>query len=780
MQAILEQQRSNVIQFPTNRAAGGGDGTGSLIPVIRELISSINNLTGVMVGQTKGGKIGSSSTNESLNSSLETEVETGRYQETQLDLLKKIEANTRGGQVHPDGKPKVTEDDSSGGLGLLGTSLAVTAGVIAGLVTAWAKTVKFFVTGIGTGIEKTVVFLSKWFPSLREALFNIETTFVLLVESIKGIFNTATAKIAEVFTNLVGKMVKVFEGAVEFFKGIFGEGTGIGKVIAAIKTSVTNFLAPIAESFTSMVEYSGKVITAIRTSVGAFMSSISEGFAVMGEASGPISKAISFVKSSIAGVMEFFGGFGTFFAEIGGKMELFSKLFGAVSKVVSKIAYPLMVVMAVWDTIKGAMAGWEEGGLVGAIGGAIKGLFNSLIGGVLDMIKGAISWIAGALGFTAVEDFLDSFSFEDLFSDFVDAVLFIPKKIQEFIMSPIETLKKLGESMMSLWEPIKNIMGALVDAYLWLPRQLFGLINDYIVTPLTDVFKPLTDFFKGLAEKIMGVFEDFGIPEMGFSILGKKFSVGPWYPFRPDEGTVRVGSDTQIDQKSTSGGDAGDSTTFKKNIVSSGSGGVDEDAMRANGMSEEAIAKAKERNVDKTRVLTTSEKVVNGQAAFKEDFATFDPKTGKAMLSGDSAATGVTTDAQGNKSTNGTREISKRAFDQIKSNAQAGGDNSKIAEIVKEDDAYQKLSWFDKRKVDVGYAKASDLLAVSQPDQAEAVTKKSSDAASLKENINKASGNTNVVNSPLTTYNNQKVTNVKAPIRNQESSIGEWLKSKYQ
>lgn len=753
MQAILEQQRSNVIQFPSNRTAGGGDGTGRLVPVIRELISSINTLTGVMVGQAKGGPVAlQGPTNDSLNSTLESEVETGRYQETQLDLLKKIEENTRGGKVTPDGKPKAAPEEDSGGLGLLGTTVAVTAGIIAGLVSAWAKTVKFFVTGIGVGIEKTVVFLSKWFPSLKQILFNIETTFVLLVEAVKGIFNSATAKIGAVFNNLVGKIGMAFEGAIEFFRGIFGEGTAIGKIITSIKTAVSNFLTPI-----------------------------SEGFATMTEASAPISKAVAWIRSSIAGVMEFFGGFGTFFAEIGGKMEIFSKLFGAVSKVVSKIAYPLMIIMAVWDTIKGAMAGWEEGGLVGAIGGAIKGLFNSLIGGVLDMIKGAISWIAGALGFTAVEEFLDSFSFEDLFSDFVDAVLFIPQTIQNLIMSPIETLKKLGSSLADMWEPIKNIMSALVDVYLFIPRQLFGLINDYIITPLTDVFKPVINFFKNIAEQIMSVFEDFGIPEMGFSILGKKFSIGPWYPFRPDEGTTRVASDTKLDETSTvANNNVDQKTNFTKSIVASGSGGVDEEAMRANGMSEEQIQKAKERNVDKTRVLTKSEKIDNGQVAFKEDFATFDPKTGKAMLSGDSAATGVTTDAQGNKSTNGTREISKRAFDQIKSNAKAGGDNEKIAEIVKEDDAYQKLSWFDKRKVDVGYAKASDLLAVSQPDTATAVTKKSSDAASLKENINKAAGNTNVVNSPLTTYNNQKVTNVKAPIRNQESSVGDWLKSKYQ
>jgi hypothetical protein len=757
MQAILAQQRSNVIQFPGNKTAGGGDGTGTLIPVVRELISSINKLTGVMVGQAKGSKgltPTSGTPTDSLNSSLESEVETGRYQETQLNLLKKIEENTRGG-----GATAEKVKDESGGdfsLGGIASIIAVAAGTIAGLVTAWVKTVKFFVTGVGVGIEKMVVFLSRWFPSLKTILFNIEVTVMLLVENMKGIFK-----------NVVGKIGTIFTGAIDFFKGIFGEGSMIGKVITTIKTAVTGFLEPIIA-----------------------------GFRTISEVSGPIGKAVSFVKGALGSMMEFFG-------MIGSKLGSFGTLFSAVSKIVSKIAYPLMIIMSIWDTVKGALAGWEEGGLVGAIGGAIKGLFNGLVFGVLDMIKGAISWIAGALGFDAVEEFLDSFSFADMFSDLVDAVLFIPQQIQNFIMAPIETIKKLGAFIsdafnkvvefataalapikaaaawiVDAFAPIGEIMDTLIDAYLFIPRQLFGLINDYIITPLTNVFAPLTDFFKGLAEKIMGIFEDFGIPEMGFSVLGKKFSIGPWYPFRPDEGTVRVGSNTSLDQKSSSSGT--ETSNYKQNIVSSGTGGIDEKTMRANGMSEEAIARAKARNKDETRVLTQTEKVVNGNAVMKENFATFDPKTGKAMLSGDAAATGVTTDAQGNKDTGGTREISKRAFSQIKANAQAGGDNEKVAEIVKEDDAYQKLSWFDKRKVDVGYAKASDLLTVSQPATADTVSKKSSDSASLKENLNKAAGNTNVVNSPLTTYNNQKVTNVKAPIRNQESSVGEWLKSKYQ
>jgi K+-transporting ATPase c subunit len=715
MQSVLEKQKSNVVQFPKafTPASGGGDDTGGLTPVFKDLISSIKKLTGAVVGQTKvqlqlvpkitkpelpklpeamGGKPGFLMTAEDkireraskiapaasmdkvdknkqdsgLNSSLEANVEDERFRDKQLGLLIKIEENTRGGGGMAE-KVKDPKADSDFGLGTIGTIIAVAAGTVAGIVSAWVKTVKFFAEMFGKGIKA----LGEIFPSLGKIITSVEQTFVAWVSAIKG-----------AFSSVVGKLGAMFETAIGFFKGIFGEGSMIGKVITTIKTAVTGFLEPIIA-----------------------------GFRTISEVSGPIGKAVEFVKGALGGFMEFFAG-------IGSKLGAFGKIFSAVSGIVSKIAFPLMVIMSIWDTIKGALAGWEEGGLVGAIGGAIKGLFNGLVFGVLDMIKGAISWIAGALGFTAVEEFLDSFSFEDMFSSFVDAVLFIPKKIQEFIMSPIETMTKLGESMMSLWEPIKNIMGTLVDAFLFIPRQLFALITDYIVTPLTEVFKPVTDFFKGIAEQVMGFFEDFGIPEMGFSILGKKFSIGPYYPFRPSEGTKRISGNESMSQSSDATG--------------------------------EKVGK-------------------DGKAVLKEDFATFDPKTGKAMLAGDAAGP------------DGQREISTRAFGQIKSNAKAGGNNDKIAEIVKEDDAYQKLSFWDKRKVDVGYAKASDLLAASSPADtptAERVSKQSSDNSVAKMPTQTPPSNNSVVNAPV---NNTSTNNnvIKAPIRNRESTQGKYLENRY-
>jgi hypothetical protein len=800
MQAVLEKQKSNVIQFPSKTVSGDGGGTGTLVPVVKELISSIKTLTSVMIGQAKGSQgvtpAKAGAPTDSLNSSLESEVETGRYQETQLNVLKKIEENTR-----PITAEKVKDSKTDGGLSLGGIAsiIAIAAGTFAGLVTAWVKTVKLLVVGIGVGIEKMVVFLSKFFPSLKTILFNIEVTVMLLVENMKGIFK-----------NVVGKIGSIFNGAVDFFKGIFGEGSMIGKVITSIKTAVTGFLEPIIA-----------------------------GFKTISEVSGPIGKAVQFVKNALGSMMEFF-------AMIGSKLGSFGTLFSAVSKIVSKIAYPLMIIMSIWDTVKGALAGWEEGGFVGAIGGAIKGLFNGLVfgvldmikgaiswiagalgfdavekfldsfsfadmfsslvdailfipqqiqnlimdgweeggfvgaiggaikgllnglvGGVLDIMKGAISWIAGALGFDAVEKFLDSFSFGDMFSSFVDALMFIPKKLQEVIMSPIESFKKLGSFISDAFKPISAAMGMLVDAALLIPKTLLQLLNDYIIDPLSNAFKPVTTFFKSIAEKVMGFFEDFGIPEMGFSVLGKKFSIGPYYPFRPEKGTVNV--DTNASSSDTSNA-SGETSTFKQNVVSVGQdGGVDEVTMRARGKTEEQIAAAKARSKDETRVMTMSEKVVDGKAVIKDDFATFDPKTGKSMLSGDAAGP------------EGHREISKRAFSKIKQNARDGGDNDKIAEIVKEDDAYQKLSFFDKMKVDVGYAKATDLLVAASPTKtatAEKVTQQSSDNAVAKMPTQTAPSNNNIVNAPVTT-NNKTTQLIKSPTRNQESSQTKYLDSRY-
>ena len=713
MQALLQQQRSNIVPMSSSNTGGssssneGSNIAAALISSIKELTSSIKVLTGALFNQAKvidvpvlrqpiNDKANITDVDSKPVSSKESEIENNRLLQKNMELLQEIADNTKPREV----KVEKAEDKESGGFGLGGllTAVAVAAGTVAGLVSAWVKTIKFFVTGIGAGIEKMVVFLSKWFPSLRKILFNIEVTFVLLVENMKNIFKNAVGSIRTVFSNLVGSISNVFKGALEFFKGIFGEGSGIGKVITAIKTSITNFITPIVE-----------------------------GFKVLQETSAPIGKFFASIKSSIASVFEFFAGFKTFFVEIGSKMQMFGKIFGAVSKIVSKIAWPLMAIMAIWDTVKGAMEGWDEGGFVGMIGGSIKGLFNSLVGGVLDMLKGAISWIAGALGFTAVEEFLDSFSFSDLFGDLVDAILFIPMKIQEFIMSPIETLKKLGSTLADMWDPIKNIMGTLVDVYLFIPRKLFGLVTEYIIDPLMNVFKPVTDFFKGIAKKLTGIFENFGIPEMGFSVFGKKLSIGPFYPFKSDsesKGETKVPEPAAVT--------------------------IPTSATPVNGVAKSPI------------VATPTQPLVEKAAqppaqmsAREQDIQQRMAKTKALVQKGDPNAEltpseRTTMKARGLDPENAADKRLYRSYEQSTG---------------------EKLDQSQKLKA---------IVPAAAPTSADILSKKSSETAALKESMKTAPAGNTIVSAP-TVNNTTKQTNViRVPVRNQDNSVSSWLQSRHQ
>lgn len=401
---MLEQMRSNKQNAAQDTNNELTNNIRELVIVTKELAKTISKIISAQrsspMGKPRAAAILENNNNPKIQSD-EDQTERIKREDEQTELLRIIARNTGGDKKFKPEKPPQEEGLNFGGLGIF----AVAAGAIAGLAMAWVKTVKFFMTAFGKGIQ----ILGETFPVIT-------------------------------------------------------------KVITTIKTAVTGFLQPL--------------IT---------------GFQALASSGGFIGKSIQFMQKAIGGFVEFFAG-------LGSKLGMFGKIFGAVSKVVSKIAYPLMIILTLWDTVKGALKGFEEGGLVGAIGGAIKGFFNSLIFGVLDMFKGAISWIAGALGFKQVEKFLDSFSFEDMFSSFVDAVLFIPQQIQNFIMHPIDSLKKLGT-----------------------------VISDTF-SKIVDVFDPVIEFFSGIGKSVVGMLEGIGIPEIGFTIpvIGKKVSIGPFYPFKSD------------------------------------------------------------------------------------------------------------------------------------------------------------------------------------------------------------------------------------------------------
>ena len=414
----------------------------------------------------------------------ERTLEAERDRAAMVKALEKIAENTDSEKQGPEKKDK---DMNLGAWGLaIAAALGGIVGAITGYVQAIVKLNKILFSAIGSAANAIVQF----FPGLKRMLFNIQANIAVGMAMIKDSVKTVFGKIVEKFA----AVVDVVDDAIRRVLN--------GKVIKSI------------------VEVFNKVVTSIK----AFFAPIVEAFKTIGSASGSVGGIVATIKSKIGTLLEMFSNIGKYFTT-------FSKVFTAVATIAKKIALPLTIIMTAWDVIKGIMSGWEEGGLIGAIGGAVKGLFNSLVFGVADMIKGAISWIAGALGFEGVEKFLDSFSFKDLFSDFVDAVLFIPQTIQNIIMNPIDTLKKLGATL-------KNAFDAVVSKFMVFVDVLSGLgdlVMDYIIDPLMKAFEPIADFFKGVKDQIVSFVENFGIPEISFTIpiIDKKVSIGPFYPFKP-------------------------------------------------------------------------------------------------------------------------------------------------------------------------------------------------------------------------------------------------------
>jgi hypothetical protein len=152
-----------------------------------------------------------------------------------------------------------------------------------------------------------------------------------------------------------------------------------------------------------------------------------------------------------------------FFAKAGGFFKLLGKLF-----------LPLTIIIAIWDTIKGAMEGYSEESegtwvdkIIGAIGGGIKGLINSLIGIPLDFLKAALGWLLGKMGFTGAEAALKDFSFAEEIGKFIDAYFGIVKKVINWVVElftdPVAALTTLWTGLVGegglfdiLWAPIKG------------------------------------------------------------------------------------------------------------------------------------------------------------------------------------------------------------------------------------------------------------------------------------------------------------------------------------
>jgi hypothetical protein len=323
-----------------------------------------------------------------------------------------------------------------------------------------------------------------------------------------------------------------------------------------------------------------------------------------------------------------------------GFIKLFKTIFNPrnLLKAFTKIFVPAMII----------------GSIISGIVDAFKTFFNG--GSFLDVI---IAGLGGMLEFLTfgLFDAKSLRSLVDGISGFVD----------DYIIEPIKNFMGfLGESF------DKYIAQPIMDAF----NYIGELFTQYIVEPIKQFFAPITNFFKQIKDQVFGFLQDFGIPEIGFTIPGfnKKVSIGPFYPFRAQESSNK--SQTQSSESSQS-------------------------------------------TISNESQKTTSSK----------------------------------------SSTNTTNSTL-----------------TNVTEITKEEEAYKKLSFFDKLKVDTGFAKASELVKVEKPtistgnavyDQSSKNTEMAMKPAPTQAPV--------VVSSSTTNNTNKQSIAMPAPVRNQDSEFGRYV-----
>lgn len=778
------------------------------------------------------------------NLSQEENVEAVRREETlvkvqteQADTLKKIlEALTATKEA-----PKSEATSPLLRIGVLGTALALGLGAVAGYLKGYVKVLQ----AIGSGLYKALDYFSG--GRITKFLDAFNAKVVSLIDDVYESLSKAFIRIGKVVSDIPLKIMTFFDDL-------------LLKLPKSIGGPILNFINEVPKR------------------IAAFIVDFKNLFTVLGETSKPFVAIVEFFKDVGAKIASIFNSVKSY-------LDDFFKIFKSVMPIFEKLALPLTVIMAIWDTVKGAIEGFEKEGIVGAIKGAISGLFNSLIGGLLDLIKGAVSWIAGALGFTAVEKALDSFSFQDIFKKVVDSVFnffgsivdWIKKAFENFsvgamfgtlpdllksaiswvagklgfseleklldsfsltdifndavkaifgFMSDIgdwisdkinsvktflgfgDTKEKAQQRLISAENRLSNartanVMGAIgineqggvagstvivngvadkesarkrlqsqgyremseeerkaylkeredavekarkdletiedtptlsktidsakesvsgffggifdkakemwdsidikgafesvsgianeyiIDPVKSLFEKITGLIEEYITKPLQTFFAPLVDFFKAIPTQLAGIFEYVGIPEIKYKIpvINKEISIGPFYPFRPKEGEVKLSTKTSLETSRKTDRETGVETNERK--------------------MQRSISEVEQ---DRSMLIQRETVSRDGTRRERRVSGAFDTQTGTSSVRVDKETAETLKAASLKVDETGTVQVSNRAFRLLKNRSDKGGTIDDSTEILKEDADYQRLTWFDKRKVDVGYAKASELI----------------------------------------------------------------------
>lgn len=334
----------------------------------------------------------------------------------------------------------------------------------------------------------------------------IGTTIGVLAGQFKAVKAFASAFNPEIIKGWFAGIKTTIYASVDAFKLLVSES------IAGLKTSVAGGFTKLANFFTFADDSKiGGVLKNIGTRIGNFTEIFkSLGGLISSLITGPITVA----KNSFSLVTSYMSSFG---AQIG-------KIAGFVGKVFA----PIAVVMAAYDTIMGALEGFEKDGILGGIKGAIDGLIGSLITKPLDLLKDAVAWVLEKLGFDSASTFLTSFSFTEIFTNITTKIFDGVKGIFTFfgdlITSTVSGAADLAGS-------ISTMIGDTVASVKQVVVDLFNNVVDSITSfdlmgALGNLSNMGENFLKGILGAVLPPADALVFDAPSVTLFGKKFGGG--------------------------------------------------------------------------------------------------------------------------------------------------------------------------------------------------------------------------------------------------------------
>jgi len=336
-------------------------------------------------------------------------------------------------------------------LGLM-AGIAALAGLLTGAVTGYIKGViktidkmfirpfRTFFSGLFTRIFRALG-LDELFGGLKKGFFDIIED--IKVRSYVAFDDGIRKPVMEFFDNIKARFFRLIEPVTKYFDDLKASMFGEGSVFARIRNVFANLFDKDAQ-----------------VAVGSIKDALLSPF--------------RYIKSLVTGGAGFLSPITGFFDDL---IPFFDK-FKALGRGLGKLFAPLGVILSIFDGVSEAQdaadkIGEDGGGFLQKLLGGVIGFIGGIIDGAIfqlgDLIKDGLSWVADSLGFSAISEALDSFSFSEMWNGVLDS-------IYELITNPIQWIK---DKFQALKDGLSDSLDALVN--------IGGMVDDFMRSLLRSI-----------------------------------------------------------------------------------------------------------------------------------------------------------------------------------------------------------------------------------------------------------------------------------------------------